>query len=414
MPNIAGRPLVLMRWFAIIGQLAVLLAAYFIYGYNLALIPALCCIAALLALNFCAAIHMPKGPAASGYLITARAARASIIFDSVQLSGLLFFTGGIENPFIMLLVAPLTVGATLLRSQDVAQLLVITLLGAALQFFSPFPIHWQNDVAMPVDYLGGLWFALLVTVVFITSYVWSVMHERRRLADALAESEAALARTRRASDIGALAAAIAHELSTPLGTIMLIAKELSSGTYADKALSDDIQTLVAESKRCKTILADLSGAQSRVINDAMPQTPLCVLITGLFEPYNKPHLHLTTDGDAAHYLVHRRPELTHGLANFLSNAADFAVRNVTVHCHQRGKELEIIIADDGPGFTPALLQRLGEPYVGARAVGEGESHHGLGVFIATTLLERTGAQLSFSNGIKGGAQINLTWPQGIK
>lgn len=407
---IAGKPLILMRWAAIIGQTLVLLSAHFWFDYQLMLVPALCCIAALLALNFCAAIHMPKGPAASGYLITERAARASIIFDSVQLSGLLFFTGGIENPFVMLLIAPLTVGATLLKSGDVATLLVITLLGAAAQFFSPFTIHWEGDVMMPVDYMGGLWFALLVTVVFITSYIWSVTHERRRLADALAESEAALARTRRASDIGALAAAIAHELSTPLGTMLLIANELAKEKHGNQQLDDDIQTLLNESKRCKIILADLSSVARRVRDDDMPRVPLCVLVTELFEPYAKPYLHLETTGDAENHLVLRRPELTHGLANFLSNAADFAKRHIGVHCHAEGKMLQVIISDDGAGFAPALLQRLGEPYVGAREDG----HMGLGVFIATTLLERTGAKVTFANAETGGAQINIIWPNGIQ
>lgn len=414
MNNIAGRPLILMRWAAIIGQTVVLLIAHFAYGYQLALIPALCCIASLLALNFCASIHMPKGPAASGYLISLPAARASIVFDSIQLSGLLFFTGGIENPFVMLLVAPLTVGATLLRSADVAALLVITLLGAALQFFSPFHLNWQGNASLPVDYQGGLWFALLVTVVFITSYVWTVMHERRRLSDALAESEAALARARRTSDIGALAAAIAHELSTPLGTITLIANELAAEKHDNQALNEDIATLLAESRRCKTILADLSSATRTVQNSDMPRAPLSALLIELFELYKKPTQQLDIDGEAAHLPVLRKPELTHGLANFLSNAADFAHQKIYVHCHQHNGALSLTIDDDGPGFAPAVLQRLGEPYISERANTPNVVHHGLGIFIATTLLERTGAVLAFDNGPNGGGRVTITWPNGIK
>lgn len=412
--GIAARPLVLMRWAAIVGQLLVLLVASFHYHYDLAVIPALICIAALAALNFCATFHMPKGQ--GGFLFTESAVRASIIFDSVQLSGLLFFTGGIENPFVMLLVAPLTVGATLLPSADVAKLLVITLLGAALQFFSPFTLNWDNAQTLPVDYLGGLWFALLVTVVFVASYVWSVTAERRRLADALDASEDALAKAQRASDIGALAAAIAHEISTPLGTITIIAKELATQQHADPALADDIKTLVAETTRCRTILADLSNATKRISDNDLPRMTLEVLLTSLFEPYQKPGLHFDIEGKAATTLVQRQPALSHGLANLLSNAADFARTRITAVCHNEDKKLIVTITDDGPGFAPALLQRLGEPYMTQRS-DEGTHlgpHLGLGVFIATTLLERTGANMAFDNAPSGGARVSIVWPDGIK
>lgn len=404
-----------MRWAAVFGQSTVLLLAYFVYDYQVALLPALGCILALIALNFCAAHHMPKGPAAaSGYLITLPAARASIVFDTIQLAGLLFFTGGIENPFVMLLVVPLTVGATLLRGGDVAMLLMVTLLGLALQFFSPFPLEWRGGApSLPLDYTAGLWLALFLTVMFLASYVWSVSYEKRRLADALAASETALANARRVNDVGAMAAAVAHELATPLGTITLIAKELSKRNIPE--LKDDIATLVAESQRCRTIMADLGQMAARVEADTAPPLPLQELLAELIAPHQKPHLHFELAGQAMHKAVPRSAALQHGLSNLLANAADFAASHIMLEAYTTDGALILTITDDGPGFPPALLQRLGEPYISKRDHGTAtRSHLGLGIFIAITLLERTGATLEFSNPASGGALVTLSWPNEIR
>ncbi|HYM01588.1 MAG TPA: ATP-binding protein, partial [Stellaceae bacterium] len=252
--------------------------------------------------------------------------------------------------------------------------------------------------------------------VFIAGYTGSVAEEARRLRDAVAATQLALAREQRVSAVGALAAAAAHELGSPLATIAVVAKELVRDLPPDSPYAQDALLLLSQSERCRTILADLARQRDGESGSPFTRMPFSALVEAAGEPHSAAAidvLYLTAAGrDADTHpveepLVPRSPEIMHGLGNLIQNAAQFARREVTVTTSWSEDTVAVDIVDDGPGFPPQVLTRIGEPYISGRG---GETQHmGLGIFIAQSLLERTGARVSFANLPDGGAQVVVEW-----
>ena len=234
--------------------------------------------------------------------------------------------------------------------------------------------------------------------------------------DAFAATQLALAREQRVSAVGALAAAAAHELGSPLATIAVVAKELARDLPPGSPHAEDAALLLSQSERCRMILADL--AQQRVSESGSPyaRLPISALVEAAGEPYRTEHirvLYATGAGGAGpsgeEPQVARSPEILHGLGNLIQNAVTFARREVIVTTDWDPREITVEVVDDGPGFSPNVLARIGEPYISGRG-GEAQ-HMGLGIFIAQSLLERTGARLGFGNLADGGAQVMVEWPR---
>ncbi|HEY8874897.1 MAG TPA: ATP-binding protein, partial [Stellaceae bacterium] len=257
----------------------------------------------------------------------------------------------------------------------------------------------------------GLWTALVLATVFIGGYTWSVAQEARRLRDAVAATQLALAREQRVSAVGALAAAAAHELGSPLATIAVVARELVNDLPADSPYSDDAQLLLSQSERCRQILAQLAHHPDEEGASPYTRLPISALVEAAGALYHDPRIRLifATTGEPADAepLVRRSPEIMHGLNNLVQNAVQFARGEVSVTIHWDKTNVTVEIADDGPGFPAHLIGRLGEPYLSTRA---GASNHmGLGIFIAQSLLERSGAELAFDNLAEGGAHVVISW-----
>jgi len=406
------RTLILLRWIAIAGQLMTVSVVHWGFGHVLALGPILAVIGVSVLLNLAAIVqgrlHVRLGD---------RDAALYLAYDLIQLGALLYLTGGLGNPFAIMLLAPITAAATILRRRHI---IALTALGIAvitlLTFFHlplPEPAIGQDDGIVPEStvsflYSGSLWIALATTATFIAGYVWRVAAEARRLAEAYQASQAALAREQRLAALGSLAAAAAHELGTPLSTIALVARELQRDIGEDSPLKEDIDLLADQAQRCRDILSDIAAQPDKEGGEPWSRIDLATLVEAAAQPHQQPGiaLRIVTDGEPVAVL--RTPERLHGLGNLVQNALQFARSRVEVDIATTPDTVTLTIRDDGPGFPPALLARLGEPYVSGRRGDSG--HMGLGVFIAVTLLERDGARLAFSNGEEGAA-VSVTWPR---
>lgn len=403
--RVTRRTLMLIRWIAIAGQISLVLIVRFGMDIYLPLLPIAGAIGALMILNIVTLMmHKENLP------LHEWEAAFYLGFDIFQYSVLLYLTGGLANPFSILLLAPLTVGATVLRRRSVAGLASFLILCVSLISLKHFSLPWPGH-KLPANYEHGLLVALIFTSIFIAAYVWYVARGARRLTEALAATQMALSRAQRMSAVGALAAAAAHELGSPLSTIAVIVRELANRMPKRSKWADDIALLQSQSERCKEILAALSRDPFSQKPSPFDYMTLTSLIREIAEPYRLPEISLSVVVDPASQgrepALHRKPEIMHGLGNLLQNAFQFARKEVKVITGWKADEISVTIIDDGPGFPLSLLIRVGEPYLSTRAHGFG--HMGLGIFIAQTLLEKTGGKLHFNNERGGGARISVVW-----
>lgn len=265
--------LVTIRWVAILGQLIAILVAHQGFGFVLPLGPALGTVAASFLINLGAAVLWPQSARLSD-----RGGALFLGYDIVQLAALLALTGGLGNPFSILLLVPVTVSATMLRLSSTAALCALVILCTSIIAFVHWPLPWAGEpVLLPVLYVVGLWVALVVGTLFLAVYAWRVAAEARRIEDALSATHLALDQERRAAELGALAAAAAHELGTPLGTMTVVARELERGLEPGSPMAEDIALLVSQSARCREILARLSRGD-RVLEAPFESLPLSVLL----------------------------------------------------------------------------------------------------------------------------------------
>jgi two-component system, sensor histidine kinase RegB len=406
--RISLRRLVLIRSVAVSGQAVTLLTVHFLLGFKLPLLPALVVVGCSVLLNLGALLYHHAGTR-----LGETAAALYLAYDTLQLAILLYLTGGLENPFSILMLAPVTVAATALSQRPVIILAALAVAAITMLGLMHDPLPWRGSspFVFPPDLVLGIWVALVIAISFIGGYTLSVAQEARRLRDAVAATQLALAREQRVSAVGALAAAAAHELGSPLATIAVVAKELVRELPADSPHAEDAALLLSQSERCRHILAEL--AHQPVEDGSSPYTslPISALVEAAGIPYHDARIRLifaTTGGpEDDEPLVQRSPEIMHGLNNLVQNAVQFARHEVSVTIFWDRETVTVEIADDGPGFPPHLLGRLGEPYLSTRS-GD-QDHMGLGIFIAQSLLERSGATLNFDNLIDGGAHVVISW-----
>jgi len=401
--------LMLIRWIAVGGQGVTVLAVHFGIKYPLPLVPCLAVIAATVASNLWLA--MRRTPRAR---LGNREAALFLGFDLTQLTVLLYLTGGLHNPFVILILGPVTVSATILSRAATAALVGLAIAYITALVFWHFPLPWEpGGFYQPPPYVLGIWTGLSVATVFISTYVWSVAEEARRMSEALAETRQALMREQRFTALGGLAAAAAHELGSPLATIAVVAKELSRAVTDDSPLAEDIALLLSQSDRCREILAELARRPEEMGGMPFQRMPLGALIDEAAEHARTEKIQLSVVRDAESVgpepQVVRSPDVLLALGTLVQNATQFARTAVEVRISWTHHDAQVVIADDGPGFAPQVLAALGEPYVSSRA-GE-EEHMGLGVFIAQTVLERTGAELEFRN--RAGAEVVIRWPRAM-
>lgn len=409
------RTLVLIRWVAVAGQTGALLFVHYGLGFPLPVVPTLALVAASALLNIAVSWRWSASTRLSD-----RGAAGYLAYDILQLAALLSLTGGLHNPFSLLFLAPVTISATILSLRSTLWLGLLALACMSLLTFLHLPLPWPGgEHPLSHLYIAGIWVALVIGMVFLAAYSWRVVAEARRMSDALAATQMALAREQRLSALDALAAAAAHELGTPLGTIAVVAKELRRELSADSPLAEDVALLSSQAARCREILARLSRRPEDESDRTFGIVPLEALVASAAAPHRREGiaLEIVTKGDPTaaqgrgrQPMVPRRPEIVHGLGSVIENAVDFARSSVRLEVAWDARDIRVEVLDDGPGMATDILGALGEPYVTNRPE---TGSMGLGVFIAKTLLERTGADLRFANRPGGGAKVAVTWPRDI-
>jgi two-component system sensor histidine kinase RegB len=400
------RTLILIRWIAIVGQAFTIALVHFSLGFQLPLWPLFAAVGLSALINL--ALSLSFGATTR---LTERSAALLLGYDILQLAFLLALTGGLQNPFSILLMVPVTLSATTLSLRTTVVLSLMVIAVATLLALFPSDLPWYDGTfRLPALYIGGLWLALVLGTALIAGYAWRIADEARRLSDALAATQMALAREQELSALGGLAAAAAHDLGSPLATIAVTARELANAMPQDSPLAEDVAELVSQSQRCREILRSLGQRPDSEALRPFTRVPLSALLTTIAEAYGRPEIDLEVavdhaGGDAAEPQLVPTPELKHAFANLIDNAIKFARRRVLIVVHLDADVVEVRVEDDGPGFSPEVLELLGEPYISTAQRSDGL---GLGVFIAETLLARTGATLQFGN-LSEGARVAVRW-----
>jgi two-component system sensor histidine kinase RegB len=406
--------LVGLRWLAIIGQTVGVLFVDWGLGYPLPLVECLSLIALSVAVNLALILRFGANDRPS-----ANVATVQLGYDLLQLGGLLSLTGGLENPFSLLLLAPVSVSATTLPQRSTFILAGLAILVASAISVIHLALPWDPERRITFDrvYIVGVWVSIVCGVVFVSAYTNRVAHEARQLADALTATELALSRHEQLSALDGLAAAAAHELGTPLSTIALAAKEMKAD-IPPGPLADDVDLIIAQSARCRAILAKLRSLRSGETGDPFAALPVGELLEEVAKPLEGlgKSIFIEVPDTPEEPVFKRSAGLLYGLGNLIENATQFARSRVEVEANWDRGTVTVTIADDGPGFPDDLVTRLGEPYLTTRArntapEGDAPGGLGLGIFISKTLLERNGARLAFANGRSGGAVVTITWPR---
>jgi len=405
-----------MRWVLLVAELAIVLAAEAWGGVRLPLFACLTIIGVGAGYNLFLVLVLVRPlrtPPRDDELAL------QLGFNIVQLSAILFLTGGVANPFTLLLITPVTLAAATLRGRYVLILGGLAYVAVVCLTLWWFPIDWRAASApmVPPLYRWLMATATLTGIGVTAGYAWRAAAEATRMELALNVTQTVLAREQRLSALGGLAAAAAHELGTPLATISVVAKELANEA-PEGPLRDDAELLVSQAERCREILKRLTQAPE---TDDLVHSRMTLLqfVNEVIEP----HIHTEVRVEALVAgppgarppEIRRMPEVLHAMTSFVENAVDFARSEVLVRVRFDDETVSVEVRDDGPGFSSDILTRLGQPYVTSRPGGEssrsGHVGMGLGFFIAKTLLERTGAVVDFNNARGGGASISARWPR---
>jgi two-component system sensor histidine kinase RegB len=414
-----------LRWFGVAGQLITVCYVYFVLGFQFDLGICLALIALTAWLNVFLRMRYPVRTRLSIAFAT-----VLLTYDVLQLAALLYLTGGIENPFVFLIVAPVTVSAATLPPRNTVALgiLAASATGLLAFFHRALPWYKPGSFELPTLYNVGALACVLAGMLFLALYVWRLAKEARQMADALAATEMVLAREQQLHALDGLAAAAAHELGTPLSTIAVVAKELARGAPQDGTFQEDLELLQTQAERCREILKKLTRGTQQ-------PDPLLARVTvrELIEEAAAPHRGfsarisisagpLNGSGSGPEPVGERRPGVIYGLGNLVENAVDFAATRVDITAAWSARDVVITIADDGPGVSPLVVDALGEPYITTRPAPRtpqskdgAPSGMGLGFFIAKTLLERSGATVTLENrqAPDTGAVAQITWPRAV-
>lgn len=422
------RTLVLLRWWAIFGQISALIVAQRMYNLTLDIGLLYLVIGVSVLTNIVATFIYPE---------TKRLREIEtllvVLYDMLQLGLMLYLTGGLNNPFSVLIVGPVMVTASALSSRSTLflGLTAILLVSLLTQFHLPLRTEEGFILRVPDVFLFGNWAAIVIAVVFLGAYSRRIVSEMQSMSDALQATQMALSREQKLTDLGGVVAAAAHELGTPLATIKLTSSELAHELKDDPDLYEDAILISEQADRCRDIMRSMGRAGKDDLH--LRTTPLSQLIEEAAEPHTDRgkdvvFLHgIDAAEDSAPPIVSRSPEVLHGIRNLVQNAVDFAQETVWVETDWTSDTLTVRIVDDGKGYPPSLLGRIGDPFVRRRTSlpdqnRPGYEGMGLGLFIAKTLLERSGAELSFANGFdsyqtepeladRTGAVVDVTWPR---
>src|SRR5579871_2056089 len=405
--------LVRLRWLAVLGQTAAVLVVYDGFDFEVPFWACLGVIAIYASVNVALRLRFRWNQRLEPH----EAARL-LALDIVELAFLLYLTGGLQNPFSFLLAGPVLISAAALPKRMTLLLGVLVFICATIlvRFYYPLPWPEEEPLEIPRLYMIGVWLSLVLAIGYISIYAWQITEESRQLSDALAATELVLAREHYLTQLDGLAAAAAHELGTPLSTILVVARELEREIEADSRFAEDIRLLREQAQRCRVILGKLTELPAP--GEPFERMKLSALIEEVVAPHRGAGVAIDVEiakDDPREPVGARNPAVLYGLGNILENAVDFARERVQVTATWTDDKVVVVVNDDGSGFPPEIIDRMGEPYVtserGRRMRGREMPGLGLGFFIAKTLLARSGAKLSLKNKEfpQRGAIVRVRW-----
>ena len=402
------KTLVILRWIAILGQLIAVLVVNFSLNFTFPIISCLIIISFGIITNLYLQLWFKKNE------LNNRESFLFLFHDLLQLSFLLYFTGGIQNPFILFLIVPSIVSSTLLTFKSTSFLVFFTILILLiLTFFHyPLPYSGQTHFHVPNYYLYSIPLATIIAMLFLTYFGARFGYNSRQKADAFSKLELIIAQEQELASIGHQAAAAAHSLGTPLSTITVVAKELKNEISKNSKHAKDVDLLISQAKRCSEILKKISLNQmedDKFISNVTIKNLLIEIIKS-FEKISEKQIELNSSDYKENILIKRSPEITYGIRNFVGNAVKYSNIKVDIKLKMLNKKILVEISDDGPGFPSDIFNLLGQPYISSNLDEiRRKSGLGLGTFIGKTLLERNKAKISFSNKNTGGAKVIIEW-----
>ncbi len=407
--NLDRKTLIILRWIALIGQFTAINLVYFYLNLNFPIKIAYLIILIGLTTNLILQFKVKT------ILLSDFYASIFLIYDLVQLSLLLYLTGGISNPFSILMIIPAIVSSTLLSMGTTMILGFLTILFLFLLtiFHYPLPGIHDGSVTFPKLYLIGYFIAIIVGLIFLSYFGIRFSGESKRRSDAVNRLQQVVAKEYELESLGGQAAAAAHSLGTPLATINVVATEIKKEIGDNKELVKDIDLLISQTKRCGEILKQISMKQIKE-DTFFSKTGLENLLSEIIENFQETSskkIYLVSDQDKNKIQFRRSPELIYGLRNFIGNAVKFSKSRVEIEIKSNNDLTNISIHDDGPGFPDDIIEIIGEPYIKSKSKSVlSNAGTGLGTFLGKTLLERQLAKLHFSNNNKfGGASVNINW-----
>lgn len=423
------RTLIVLRWAAIFGQISAIVVSTYVFSLQINIGLAAVAIGLAIIANLVSLTTFPKNARLNERQVT-----WMLLFDTLQLAFMVFLTGGLHNPFMVLIVAPVTVAATALstRATVIVGSVAIAATTAVADFNIPLRTFTGAVVLMPDLFVFGIWVAVVTSIGFVGLYTRRVSSEMRSMSEALLATQMALSREQKLTDLGGVIAAAAHELGTPLATIKLAASELADELDDQTDLLEDATLIGQQADRCRDILQSMGRAGKDDM--LMKSVPLVTLLEEAAEPHisRGKALEISVvsklNDPSDEPIIERRPEIIHGLRNLIQNAVDFAMTTVWIEIDWTADEIKLRIIDDGRGYSPQVIGWIGDPFIRGKKPTQDKGQRreykgmGLGLFIAKTLLERTGARLSFANGTepytgrphpreKSGAIAQVVWPR---
>ena len=402
------KTVIILRWIALIGQLITIYLVHFLFNFQLPLIYCSLTIFFGGLTNIFIQFNFKNNQ------LNNIESTILLFYDVLQLSVLLYLTGGVTNPFIVFLIVPAIVSSTLLNLSSTIFLSIITGISLILLTFNYYPLPHPGDLHfhVPNYYIYSIPSALMIALIFLNYFGFRFGYEARRRGNALNKLESVLSKEQELDSIGHQAAAAAHSLGTPLSTITVIAKELRKEIKENSKFSEDVDTLIIEVKKCGDILKKLSRRE--IVSDEYVKNVtmynLLYEIIESFKEISKKDIILNKNNLAESIPTKRSAEITYGLRNFIGNAVKYSKSKVNVELKTYNDEIKIEISDDGPGFPGDILNVIGEPYISTKSKKlKLKAGLGLGTFIGKTLLERKKAKIEFTNLNKSGAQVEISW-----
>ena len=399
--NILLSNLIKIRWIAISGQLFAILLVFFYFKISIPVVACLCIVFISGSIN----IYSLITDKINNYL-SDKEAFYFLSFDTIQLGILLYLTGGIFNPFSLLLIAPLIISASYLPISYSIALLVLSIIGVGIISNFYLPIIWEETFNVPNFFTYGLTLSLIIALIFISIYVYLFANSSRRISEALSQARSALANQKKVSEIGSLSAAAVHELSTPLNTIFLILNDLleEESIKNNHDIKKEVNLLKSQADRCRNILLTLSKNPENLKDNFFNKTTISNLLKISFDKFNDKKIifKINLKSEENEPLIIFKDEIVYGVGNIVQNAVQHAKSKIYVDIFWDQSEFIINIVDDGSGFKQETIDQIGKPYISRQKNGMG-----LGIFIAKNMIENIGGSIFCKNLKDFGANVEI-------